>query len=407
MPEPNTSQQLFWQRPLDIERALAVLRQWATDQRSPHIVLDAVFQKRAVTYVLRVNQAAASALVSPLCALTNTIVRPFAGDLPPVMIAGRIKSSTRHRPLRTTDPEAIVRGILAAGIRVRGDETLRLQLILGPRRIPLAVPNASPPSLVRPWWSIAWSGDRGQIDGEKRQALRSKVSDHGFACTLRLGVSAKTPARRQALLLSLLAAIRTCEAPGVQLRLRREPADRLNQATAPRIWPLRLGVGELLGLTSWPLGDKDLPGQPAPHPTPLPPPAGTTGTERIDAGESARSADRPELQRMLSYLTEQRDIDYVIVHKVDRLARNRADDVAINLAISKAGATLVSCTENIDETPSGILLHGIMSSIAEFYSRNLANEVSKGHDPEGPGRRHGRQGPTGLSQRPPAGRARP
>jgi site-specific DNA recombinase len=35
-------------------------------------------------------------------------------------------------------------------------------------------------------------------------------------------------------------------------------------------------------------------------------------------------------------------------------------------------------TENIDETPSGLLLHGIMSSIAEFYSRNLASEVIKG-----------------------------
>jgi site-specific DNA recombinase len=68
----------------------------------------------------------------------------------------------------------------------------------------------------------------------------------------------------------------------------------------------------------------------------------------------------------------------VIVHKVDRLARNRADDVAITIAIRKSGATLVSCSENIDETPSGLLLHGIMSSIAEFYSQNLATEVRKG-----------------------------
>ena len=68
----------------------------------------------------------------------------------------------------------------------------------------------------------------------------------------------------------------------------------------------------------------------------------------------------------------------MIVHKVDRLARNRADDVEINLALKAAGATLVSCSENIDETPSGMLLHGIMSSIAEFYSRNLANEIIKG-----------------------------
>lgn len=99
--------------------------------------------------------------------------------------------------------------------------------------------------------------------------------------------------------------------------------------------------------------------------------------EFIDAGESARSADRPELQRMLMFL-QKNPCDFVIVHKVDRLARNRVDDVEINLAIQRSGAKLVSVTENIDETPSGMLMHGIMSSIAEFYSRNLATETRKG-----------------------------
>ncbi len=99
--------------------------------------------------------------------------------------------------------------------------------------------------------------------------------------------------------------------------------------------------------------------------------------EFVDAGESARSSSRPDLQRMLTYL-QQESVQYVIVHKVDRLARNRADDVEITLAIQKAGATLVSVSENIDKTPSGMLLHGIMSSIAEFYSQNLAAEIVKG-----------------------------
>jgi len=80
---------------------------------------------------------------------------------------------------------------------------------------------------------------------------------------------------------------------------------------------------------------------------------------------------------MIQYVTKHKT-NYCIVHKVDRLARNRADDVTIHLALKDAGVTLVSATENIDETPSGMLLHGIMSSIAEFYSRNLATEVVKG-----------------------------
>jgi site-specific DNA recombinase len=99
--------------------------------------------------------------------------------------------------------------------------------------------------------------------------------------------------------------------------------------------------------------------------------------EYVDAGESARSADRPQLQAMLQRLADG-DIDYVIVHKVDRLARSREDDVMINLTIQQAGAELVSCSEAIDQTPSGVLVHGIMASIAEFYSRNLATEVAKG-----------------------------
>ena len=32
---------------------------------------------------------------------------------------------------------------------------------------------------------------------------------------------------------------------------------------------------------------------------------------------------------------------------------------------------------SIDDTPAGMLLHGIMSSIAEFYSQNLATEGEK------------------------------
>jgi DNA invertase Pin-like site-specific DNA recombinase len=101
--------------------------------------------------------------------------------------------------------------------------------------------------------------------------------------------------------------------------------------------------------------------------------------EFVDRGASARSADRPELKKMLEWIEENKDrTSYVIVHKIDRLARNRGDDVDITRALHKAGVKLVSTTENIDETPSGMLVHGIMSSIAEFYSYSLSCEVVKG-----------------------------
>jgi len=99
--------------------------------------------------------------------------------------------------------------------------------------------------------------------------------------------------------------------------------------------------------------------------------------EFVDRGESAKTANRAGLQALLSRL-EEGDITHVVCHKVDRLARSRADDIQIVMKIRQHGAQLVSATENIDESPSGLLLHGIMSSIAEFYSRNLATEIMKG-----------------------------
>ena len=100
--------------------------------------------------------------------------------------------------------------------------------------------------------------------------------------------------------------------------------------------------------------------------------------EFVDRGESAKTADRPALQEMLGYIKEHR-VDYVIVHKLDRLARNRADDVEISKLLSSVDVQLVSTTESFDDrTPSGSLMHSIMSSVAEFYSNNLAHEVKKG-----------------------------
>jgi site-specific DNA recombinase len=98
----------------------------------------------------------------------------------------------------------------------------------------------------------------------------------------------------------------------------------------------------------------------------------------IDRGESAKTADRPQFQRMLRFVKEQGDIDYVILDKVDRFARNRRDDANMLFELRMAGATLVSVKENIDATPAGELLHAFMAGVAEYYSKNLATEAIKG-----------------------------
>jgi DNA invertase Pin-like site-specific DNA recombinase len=65
----------------------------------------------------------------------------------------------------------------------------------------------------------------------------------------------------------------------------------------------------------------------------------------VDRGESARSADRPELNAMLGRIAEDGDVDAVVVHKIDRLARNTEDHVAIRALLRRRGVALVSVTE--------------------------------------------------------------
>lgn len=97
----------------------------------------------------------------------------------------------------------------------------------------------------------------------------------------------------------------------------------------------------------------------------------------IERAESARSDNRPVLQQMMAELPTL-GADMLIVHKVDRLARNRLDDATLYERLVGMGIKLVSATENIDETPAGQLMHGMLATFAEYYSNNLANEVKKG-----------------------------
>ncbi len=58
--------------------------------------------------------------------------------------------------------------------------------------------------------------------------------------------------------------------------------------------------------------------------------------EFVDAGESARTADRPMLKALLRRLTEG-GVSAVVVHKIDRLARSMEDHVAIRASGSSRG----------------------------------------------------------------------
>ncbi len=101
--------------------------------------------------------------------------------------------------------------------------------------------------------------------------------------------------------------------------------------------------------------------------------------EFIEPGASAKTTDRPALQRLLSLVREtDSTIDVVLVHKIDRLARNVYDHATIKAFLKQHEIRLASVVENMDDSVSGQLIENIMASIAQFYSANLAGEVRKG-----------------------------
>ena len=67
-----------------------------------------------------------------------------------------------------------------------------------------------------------------------------------------------------------------------------------------------------------------------------------------------------------------------MVWKFSRFTRKREHAVAFKSMLRRRGVRVVSITEQADDTPTGKLLEAIIESVDEFYSENLAQEVTRG-----------------------------
>lgn len=96
-----------------------------------------------------------------------------------------------------------------------------------------------------------------------------------------------------------------------------------------------------------------------------------------DRGISGTSDNRPKFQRMISD-SDNGGFDMVIVHKLDRFARNRYDAAIYKNHLKKRGIRLVSVLENLQNTPESVILESVIEGMNEYYSLNLSREVRKG-----------------------------
>ncbi len=118
----------------------------------------------------------------------------------------------------------------------------------------------------------------------------------------------------------------------------------------------------------------------------------------IDEAQSGRTSQRPEFQKMRQDARKGK-FEALVVHKFDRFSRNRTDALAIkSLLRYDYNVKVYSVTEPSEDSdgPIGALIEGIMESVAEWYSRNLAAEVAKGRREKGTQGYHNNLAPFGY-----------
>lgn len=100
--------------------------------------------------------------------------------------------------------------------------------------------------------------------------------------------------------------------------------------------------------------------------------------EYADRHISGRTDRRPEFRRMVADAEAGAGWQAVVVYKLDRFARSRADSARYRMRLRAAGVRLLSATETIPDGPEGIIMEGVLDSFAEYYSAALGQNVRRG-----------------------------
>ena len=104
----------------------------------------------------------------------------------------------------------------------------------------------------------------------------------------------------------------------------------------------------------------------------------TVYKEYIDEGVSGAKQRRPALDDLL-HAARRREIDVILVWKLDRFARSLRHLILTLGELEAIGVAFVSLTESIDvTTPTGRLLVHILGALAEFERDIIRERVKAG-----------------------------
>jgi site-specific DNA recombinase len=97
-----------------------------------------------------------------------------------------------------------------------------------------------------------------------------------------------------------------------------------------------------------------------------------------EEGESAKTADRTELQKLLHYCRTNKGVQFVVVFNLTRFAREKYDHFALRAHLKSLGISLRSATEPIDDTSTGKLMEGVLAAFAQFDNDAVPREPAGG-----------------------------
>ena len=98
-----------------------------------------------------------------------------------------------------------------------------------------------------------------------------------------------------------------------------------------------------------------------------------------ECGESAKTIQRTKLKELISFCAKnKKNIDAILVWKLDRLTRCMSDFYTLNNMFNEFGIEILSATENNDNSATGKLTRNMLGAFAQFENDQKSERVEAG-----------------------------
>jgi site-specific DNA recombinase len=99
----------------------------------------------------------------------------------------------------------------------------------------------------------------------------------------------------------------------------------------------------------------------------------------VEEGESAKTIDRTKFKELLAFCRDKKNrVGAVVVHSISRFSRDKLSHFTIRALLSKLNITLRSATEPIDDSPTGKMVEGLLSTMAQYENDDKSERTKRG-----------------------------